>query len=180
MMLMTQSGIEIKLLADCPHCIPQLARLWFEEIGCQWIPGATIEQAKQTYIEHLNNDELPLTVIAIHKNQAIGMISLRAYDGIREDLTPWLGSLVIQADYRKQGLGTLLIEIIKAQAKEMGFDKLYLFVLDASLLEWYQYLGWKKIGVDTFKQHPVIVMESDTEKRIIACHPSESSPLLSR
>lgn len=160
-MMMTESGIEIKLLADCPYCVPELARLWYNEIGKKWIPNANVEQAKKTYIAHMNNDELPLTLVAIHKHQPIGMASLRANDGIREDLTPWLGSLIIQPDYRRQGLATLLIDLIKRQAKEMGFDKLYLLTFEKMLLDCYKKLGWQEMGTDELYHHPVIVMAKE-------------------
>lgn len=154
-------GIDIKLLADCPYCVPELARLWFSEIGERWIPNANVEKAKQKYIEHMNSDELPLTFVAIDKHQPIGMASLRANDGIRDDLTPWLGSVIVKPDYRQQGIATALIEKVKQQAQDMGFDKLYLFMLDHALLNWYKKIGWQVIGHDQLFEHPVIVMKID-------------------
>ena len=40
------------------------------------------------------------------------MCSLRGNDGIRPDLTPWLGSLVVHPDYQKQGVGRRLIDAL--------------------------------------------------------------------
>jgi predicted N-acetyltransferase YhbS len=150
--------IKFKLLVDCPECIPELSQLWFNELGQHWIPNANIECACKTYQEHLNSEDLPLTLVAIHEEKPIAMSSLRKNDGIREDLTPWLGSLIVNPKLRSQGLGERLIKITKHSAKIMGYDTLYLLALDPSIPNWYARLGWKRIGVDKLYHHPVTVM----------------------
>lgn len=151
--------LEIELLAHHPEHVPALAKLWFNELGKQWIPNSSVERAEQTYQEHLNSEDLPLTLVAIDGNNPIAMVSLRDNDGIREDLTPWLGSLIVHPDYRRIGVGEKLIDLTKHLARSMGYEKLYLFALDPALPDWYQRLGWKKIGMDKLYHHPVTVME---------------------
>lgn len=153
------NDIQVQLLADCPHHIPELAQLWFNELGKQWIPNASVDRAKKTYTEHLNSQQLPLTFVAVADDEPIAMASLRDNDGIREDLTPWLGSLIVHPDFRRQGIGEMLIDMTKQQAKMMGHSKLYLFALDATIPDWYSRLGWKTIGSDKLYHHPVTVME---------------------
>ncbi len=153
-----QNKIEYKLLADCPDTIPTLTELWFTELGQPWVPGADIARAHTTYQNHLNHDSLPLTVVARHEDQAIGMASLRANDGIRDDLSPWLGSLVVDPGYRRQGIGQALITRIMTLAQAMGYAHLYLFALDPTLPAWYNKLGWREIAQDQFRQRPVTVM----------------------
>ena len=53
----------------------------------------------------------------------------------------------------------MLVDVAIRQAKELGFEKLYLFAFDPAIPEYYQRLGWRKIGMDEFKSHPVTVME---------------------
>lgn len=153
--------MEVKDLADCSQHITALSHLWFNELGKQWIPNASVERAENTYQAHLNSDNFPLTLVAISNNQPIAMVSLRDNDGIREDLMPWLGSLIVHPDYRKQGVGEKLIALAKQRARKMGHEKLYLFALDPALPEWYGKLGWKCIGIDKLYHHPVTVMEID-------------------
>ncbi len=38
----------------------------------------------------------------------VGMVSLRNNDGIRRDLTPWLGSLVVNPAYRQRNVGNTI------------------------------------------------------------------------
>ncbi len=103
--------------------------------------------------------DLLITFIALDGDVPSGMCSLRENDGIRLDLTPWLGPLVVDPKYQKQGIGKMLIDVTVDKAKELGFEKLYLFAIDPTMPEYYQRLGWKKIGMDEFKSHPVTVME---------------------
>jgi len=82
-------------------------------------------------------------------------------DGIRPDLTPWLGSLVVDPKYQKQGIGRMLIDMTLLKAKELCFEKLYLFAFDPTIPEYYERLGWKKTCIDEFKSHLVTVMRRE-------------------
>jgi N-acetylglutamate synthase-like GNAT family acetyltransferase len=151
--------ITIDLLANHPDAIPDLAEIWYETLGKTWIPGATVEKAIKEYHEHLNEEDLPMTLVALKGGKAVGMCSLRENDGIREDLMPWLGSLVVHPDYQNQGIGKELIDATIDKVAEMGATQLYLFALDPTIPEYYSKLGWKTIDTDVFKGHPVTVME---------------------
>lgn len=151
--------LKIDFLKNHPHHIPRLIELWNEGIGKTWLPKVCLTRVKDKLMDHLNDDCLPLTLIALENDQPIGMCSLRINDGIREDLTPWLGSLVVDPQHQKQGVGKLLIEAIQDKAHDLGFDELYLLTFDPTLPNYYQRLGWTTIGVDHFNEHPVTVMK---------------------
>jgi N-acetylglutamate synthase-like GNAT family acetyltransferase len=89
------------------------------------------------------------------------MCSLRKNDGIRPDLEPWLGSLVVDKDYQGLKVGQQLIDTVKSKACNLGYKKLYLFTLDPKIPAYYSKLGWKEIGKDEFKGTPVTVMSID-------------------
>nr|WP_243397313.1 GNAT family N-acetyltransferase [Holospora curviuscula] len=89
------------------------------------------------------------------------MCSLRKNDGIRPGIIPWLGSLVVDPKYQKQGIGSMLIDMTLLKVKELCFKKLYLFAFDPAILEYYERLGWSQICMDEFTSHPVTVMEVD-------------------
>jgi predicted N-acetyltransferase YhbS len=150
--------ITIELLKNHSHHIPALATIWYEVLGKPWIPGATIEKAIQCYEEHLNDNHMPITFVALDNNKPVGMCSLRENDGIRDDLTPWLGSLVITPSHQKKGIGPQLINATKQKAIDLHFETLYLFTLDPTIPEYYIRLGWHVMGADEFKGHNVSVM----------------------
>lgn len=89
-------------------------------------PTSSIEGAKQKFIEHVNNNSLPLTLIALVGKKPVGMCSLRSNDGIRPELAPWLGSLYVDSEYRSRGIVAELIKITIQKAKHMRYTNLYL------------------------------------------------------
>jgi GNAT superfamily N-acetyltransferase len=153
--------IVIDLLKNCPRHIPRLAKIWYEGLGADWVPGLSLRYVEQCLHERLHVDVLPITFVALDGKKPVGMCSLRNNDGIRLDLAPWLASLVVCTTYQKRGIGSQLIEAVKQKAAAMGFEKIYLFALDDTVVDWYARMGWKTIGTDIFKEHAVTVMEFD-------------------
>ena len=151
--------IKIDLLKNHPNAIPRLAQIWHEVLGRLWVPDVPIERVEQNFLKHLNDQTLPLTFVAFHDDTPIGMCSLRENDGIRSDLMPWLGSLVVAQSYQKQGIAKKLMTVTQQKAGELGFKKLYLFAFDPTIPNYYATHGWEKIGIDEFKGHLVTVME---------------------
>lgn len=96
--------------------------------------------------------------MARENGQPIGMCALRESDGIRPDLTPWLGSLMVDKRSQHHSVGQRLVDAVKVKAKTMGFETLYLFAFDPTIPAYYERLGWKIMGMDGFKGHPVTVM----------------------
>jgi N-acetylglutamate synthase-like GNAT family acetyltransferase len=86
------------------------------------------------------------------------MACLRESDGIRPGVTPWLGSLVVNPQYRGHNVGEALINSIKDQAKNLGHQILYLLAFDPTIPSWYARLGWTHIGDDELFGHRVTVM----------------------
>lgn len=150
--------IEIKPLVECQEHITALATLWYEEISRHWVNDASIDKAKIRLLSHLNNDKMPMAVVAIYNGHPIGMACLRETDGIRPEVTPWLGSLVVNPDFRGNKIGETLIESIKKLAKKMGYNTLYLLAFDLTIPSWYAKLGWIDIGVDELFGHQISVM----------------------
>jgi N-acetylglutamate synthase-like GNAT family acetyltransferase len=150
--------ITIDYLKYQSDSIAELADIWHEVLGQIWIPDVPISRVKENLQNHLNTEQLPLTLVANHENKPVGMCSLRVTDGIRPELTPWLGSLVVSPNYQNQGIAKQLIEKIKEKARELGFKTLYLFAFDPTIPEYYIRLGWCKIDMDEFKGHPVTIM----------------------
>lgn len=151
--------IIIDFLTNHPYTINSLASIWRDVLGKIWMPDKPIELVQATLKTHLNDQELPITFIALVGDKPIGMCSLRENDGIRPDTTPWLGSLVVDPSYQNRGVGKMLIDTVKETAVRFGFEKLYLFAFDATIPDYYTRLGWEKIGMDEYNLHPVTVME---------------------
>lgn len=151
-------SVYIDLLVNCQHHIPELAKLWYENIGQQWSPTTPLNQVEQKLLMHCNSICLPLTFVALVNDKPIGMISLRDNDGIRPNLKPWLGGLAVASEFQHKGIGKQLVNSVKSKSKEMGYQTLYLLAFDETIPLWYKSLGWKNIGTDCLIGHPVAVM----------------------
>lgn len=152
--------IKIELLKNHPHAIPTLANIWHEVLGKIWMPEIGIEEIRSLYYQELNHD-MPLTYIALYGEITVGSCTLELDGGIRPDLGPWIGDLVVDQNYQKQGIGKMLVDVTVEKAKELGFKKLYLFIFEPTISNFYQRFGWKNIGMNKFKSHPVTMMELD-------------------
>ena len=150
--------LNFDLLKNHPAAIPKCAEIWYEVLGKIWCPEIRIQEIESWYHEWLNHD-MPLAYIALYDDMPVGACSLQLNDGIRPDLAPWLGDLVVDPSYQKQGIGRMLIDAAKNKAAQLGFHKLYLFAFDPTLPDYYTRLGWKKIGMDEYKLNSVTVME---------------------
>ncbi len=151
-------AIELMYLQECQEHIPSLAKLWYEEISRHWNKEASIEKAHASLVKHAQLGALPMAIVAIDDGNPIGLACLRETDGIRPGVTPWLGSLVVCPKSRKSKVGERLIDAIKAQAKIMEYETLYLLAFDPTIPNWYARLGWQMIGDDELLGHRVAVM----------------------
>ncbi len=150
--------ITIDLLKNHPYAIPTLSNIWHEVLGKIWMPDISIEEIEALSYEELKSD-MAITYIALYDKTPVGFCTLEFNGGIRPDLEPWIGDLVVDPKYQKQGIGKKLLDVMNIKAKELGFEKLYLFTFDSSIPEYYERFGWKKISMDKFNSHHVTLME---------------------
>jgi len=74
-----------------------------------------------------SREPVPYWYLIESNERIIGCIGLIGHDFInRTDLSPWLCSLYMEKDYRGKEWGALLIEKIKKDAEQEGFEKIYL------------------------------------------------------
>lgn len=150
--------ITIDLLKNHPQAIPALAKIWLEVLGCTWMPHVSSTEITGWLNEWLNDSVLPCALIALDGDKPVGMCSLQVNDGIRPDLLPWLGDLCVAPAYQNRGIGKQLVSAALDKAQALGFENLYLFAFEESLIEYYHKQGWRTIGNDLYEGHPVIVM----------------------
>lgn len=125
----------------------------------------TLDKRIVSFGQHCNKDRLPLTILALnHENIPMGMSSLRPNDGIRPDLSPWLGSVYVEPAFRNNGIAAQLVQKIHSIAQELGFGRIYLLTYEDTLPAWYSRLGWTEIGKDVCHENPVSVMQIELDE----------------
>lgn len=150
--------VKIAYLKDHEETVSTLGQ-WSFDAWSQYNPKATPTTHIEKFKKHCNINKLPLTVIALNEDEeVIGMCSLRDNDGIRPDLTPWLGSLYVTPSYRKKHVAEKLMEATKRIAKSMNYHELYLLTFEPKLNIYYLKHGWNLIGTDTLNKYEVSVM----------------------
>ena len=129
---------EIHYLMDYPHYVPIIAFWNYRE----WHIGKeSFDEIIARYQRRLKRDAVPTTLIAIEDTMPVGSVSLKENDlPERPDLTPWLASLFVLADYRGRDIGRRLLRAGEASAAAAGVGRLYLFTHTAAGL--YEKEGW--------------------------------------
>ncbi|MCA9804640.1 MAG: GNAT family N-acetyltransferase [Cyanobacteria bacterium HKST-UBA02] len=146
-------------LADHEQYIETCANWAFETWG-RYNPSYTLDKRIASFREHCNKDRIPLTILSFDESERpTGMASLRPNDGIRADLTPWLGSVFVEPGSRRRGIATDLVLAIHEQARRLGYPAIYLLTYEDTLPDWYARLGWVTMGQDSCHGNPVTVME---------------------
>lgn len=153
--------IKIDFLKNHSDAIPELAHIWHDVLGKIWFPELTIQEIELLTYDELNHPDETTSFVAIYDEIPVGFCTFKLKEEFCPDLGPWLADVVVNTKYQKQGIGKMLVDVAVRQAKERGFKKLYLFAFDPTMPEYYERLGWRKIGMDEFKSYPVMVMEME-------------------
>ncbi len=151
--------ITIKYLAQHPEFIPICANWAFSSWG-KYNPEASLQKSIDGFTKHCQQDALPLTLIATLDDQLVGMVSLRNDDGMKNEFLPWLGSLYVAEDFRRNQIAQKLIEASKIKALELGYKQLYLLTFTEELSAWYACLGWSFVKRDILFENSVIIMQT--------------------
>ena len=151
--------IKIDLLKNHPHTIPALANIWHEVLGKIWFPELTIQEIESLTYDELKHQDETTSFVAMRDDTPIGFCTFKLKEEFRPDLGPWLADVVVAPKHQKQGIGKMLITVAIQKAKELGFQKLYLFTFDPTIPSYYESIGWRKIGMDEFRSNPITVME---------------------
>jgi N-acetylglutamate synthase-like GNAT family acetyltransferase len=151
--------VQIAYLADTPDRIPLVAEWQHTEWG--HLAGArTLEQRKERLQDHLQRVALPTTFVAWQHGQPVGCAGLVANDmELLPEWIPWLASVYVLPEVRRQGIGAKLVERVAAEALQLGYPRLYLYTLDQ--MHFYQRLGWQISHVRFYRGHDMTVMTRD-------------------
>ena len=157
-------AIAIDYLANCPEFVDALARLsWKEWQEIYQQREQTLEDCLKNYQERMNSDRLPLTLVAVHSGELVGMVSLKYHDmDTRPDLDPWLGGLFVLPKWRNQGVGTTLMHRATEEARRLRVPRLCLWTHSAEAR--YRKLGWQVVERSDYFGKEAVVMQIDLSR----------------
>jgi N-acetylglutamate synthase-like GNAT family acetyltransferase len=150
----TFSSMEIRKLNS--QDIDTIANWFNEEWGHLSNDFSKENSIKQMNVR-VNSNQIPLTIVAEEKN-IVGTASLVETDlDLHNELSPWLATVFVSEEYRKQGVGQQLCLDMLNKARELGFKNCYLFT--PSKEEWYLKQGWETIFKESYRGDQIVVMK---------------------
>lgn len=168
--------VSVELLKDHPEHIETLVKIWHEAVGKVRHPD--FEKVKDAYnkvlTDQMNNDQLPLALVALLDSKPIGVCALRdaciprkgacVWSDENPDKKPWL-ALFVATEYQKQEVGTKLIKQVFAYAQEkFGFSEAYFMPENEEAEKLYTRKGAEKIA-DTMRDgKPAVIMKIAFDK----------------
>lgn len=154
---MDNSGDKIIYLADRTDLIPTLGGWFYQEWGRNF-PDLTQVTFEGKLWQRLNRDQVPLVLVILRDDSPIASASLK----IREMETHpqylhWLGSVYVVPEYRREGIGTELVQYAVKEAKRLAVHDLYLYTRNRE--SFYTRLGWKVIERPLYHGREVVIMK---------------------
>ena len=121
---------------------------YIKACNTEWGKEKTPEELNKYIVNKLNQiktgDKIISILGLIDNHELIGFISLFKYDGdSKRELTPWYATMYVKKEYRGKGYSRILNDAILKEAKELGYEKVY---LKTELHNYYEKFGAVNIG----------------------------------
>ena len=140
--------LKIYNIKDKLEYIKEIAILTQEEWGEKGLSTYEFDNKVNKKIEKikLNLDKKSYCkLVLLEGDKLVGFISMFPYDGEeRRELTPWYATMYVKKEYRKNGYSKILNDAILQEAKNRGFNKIY---LKSELKNYYEKFGAKYIDI---------------------------------
>jgi len=150
-------------LKDRPDLIPKLAEL----CGREWshlYENWNTDTAIREFEASRTDGQLPITLIAMEGEELLGTVSIVRNDlPGREDLNPWLASLLVLPEQRGKRVATFLVRQAESFLAQLGFTEAFLFTEAAG--GFFQKLGWGSYESAETNGHAVMIFRKVLGKR---------------
>lgn len=146
----------IRPVAGTPH-LPVIAA-W---LHAQWWEAEGHARADTEAFLHLaTGPAAPCVLVAERDGEALGTATFDTEDlPSRPDLTPWLASVLVKPEARRQGIATALVTAVERLAHGQGIRRLWLFTPDQA--PFYAARGWVRAGVEEYRGSAVVLMRRE-------------------
>lgn len=147
--------MQIINLKEVPHHLETLAG-WHHAQWSYLNPDRTLAERIDRMREHLVTDFIPTTFVTA-KDNLFGSAAIIECDmDTRKELSPWLASVYVAPEFRRQGIGSKLVLHVMERAKDNNIKTLYLYTPDREAF--YCRLGWSRLEKTDYHGYPVTIM----------------------
>ena len=149
--------IYVDHLADHMAFVPTVAEWHHREWG-HLAPESSLDQHITRVAQTCTRDAIPSTFVAVAGDVPVGCASLIHHDLMtRMELSPWLASVYVAPEIRRQGIGSRLVRRAVDSARELRVERLYLITPDQE--SFYRRLGWSTLEWTYYRGEDVLIME---------------------
>ena len=152
--------MEFVYLADQPEAISLVAKWYFDQWGRQH-EVTSLKQAEEMLKDYLNDDKIPLLILAKKSDQIVGAVQLKYYEmKIYPQKEHWLGGVFVPEEHRGKKIAEKLVLKAEQVAKKHDVETLFLQTekLNGGL---YKRLGWNLVEKTIYRNKHVSVMRKD-------------------
>ena len=112
-------------LFEAPQHVAAAAALIHHEFWRD-VPGASVAGMEARLSHGVRADVLPLSLVALHDEQVIGVVNLVDNDDEQHtDWHPWLAGMVVAEPWRGQGVGSALVHALLDRARALRYPRVY-------------------------------------------------------
>ena len=121
--------------------LPELAAWFIEEWEPYYGPDGPGD-AFADLAEARSADVIPICLVALDDDgRPLGTVALKERSVSHQHLSPWVVALLVRPEARGRGVGSRLLASVEAEARRLGFERIYVATDTAtSLLE---RRGWR-------------------------------------
>lgn len=149
-------ALRIEYLDEHLDAIPSLAQ-WHHAEWCTMTPHLSVADRVARFTARARRGSIPTGFVGLVENLAVGMACLVECDmQSHSHLTPWLATVLVSPEYRRQGIGSALCVRATEEASRLGVSNLYLFTFDKQSL--YMRLGWSAVEDSSYAGRACTIM----------------------
>lgn len=144
-------------LAEQPELLPTLAEWFYDEWG-RSEADMSLSKMQSILEEYLNTDRIPLTIVTMRDSKPIASASLKIQEmETHPQYLHWLGSVYVHPQYRRQGVGSRIVQYAAGEAQKLMVQDLYLYTRNQE--RFYSHLGWQAIERPAYHGRTAIIMK---------------------
>lgn len=130
---MSTSNVHFEIRTAIPDDLTEIVRIYNQSVLTGFetadIVPVTIESRKAWFVEHVP-ETYPIYVV-LKASRLIGWVSVSPYRPGRGALKSTVEiSYYVDADFRRQGVATMLLNFVTAECKRIGYKNIFAIVID--------------------------------------------------
>ena len=109
--------------------------------------------------EAWKGDGQELVYLAMRGEELVATIGIVDFDELDEfrELTPWIAAFIVNPDFRGQGIGTRVLELLENRARSLGIKRLHLWTEDQA--DFYGKRGYRLVAASKLGLRSIDVMQ---------------------